>query len=133
MRFRFVFRLLTSVLALNATLASPVMALAHGEAHEHELGEHAHAAPANSATHTAEQAGATDLLDEGHADHDAALHRDCLARAGAQQVASTVTAPAVLIDCTVQMRAPTAAPAPSLASPLGRAAPPDQPRAPPLG
>ena len=37
MRFRTAFRLLAAFVAINGTLASSVVALAHGEAHEHAV------------------------------------------------------------------------------------------------
>jgi len=136
MRFRSAFRLLVACLAFSGTLASPLVALAHGEAHEHaahadEPGEHG--ALTRVVDAAVQHTGAPVLLAADHGDHDAGLHSDGLARVGAHDVASIGEAPITPIKWALGVRGPTIAPPRVTLAPLGRAAPPDQPRAPPVG
>jgi hypothetical protein len=136
MRFRTAFRLLVALLASTATLASSAVALAHGEAHEHALQGHggrAHGAPAGLAPDAAHQPTSTLLVADDHGDHDALLHADCLARSGAYAAGYLGSAPVVLTAGSISTRPPAALPPEVALSPGGRAAPPDQPRAPPVG
>ena len=134
MRFRSPFRLLAAFLAINGTLASPAVALAHGEAHEHAVQAHeaqGHSSPGTRVDDAGDSA-ATVVLAAEHSDHDAGLHSDCLARIGAQGVASIAEPRAILMEWTSAAHGPVVVPPRVALSPLGRAAPPDQPRAPPL-
>lgn len=87
MRLPTALRLFVAVLAINGTLASPVLALAHGEAHEHAAPSHAesshdassddeqeHGSPASrSADDAVSRAAASVVLAAEHDMHDAAM------------------------------------------------------------
>ena len=135
MRFRTAFRLLAAFVAINGTLASSVVALAHGEAHEHAVQGHdapGHNSPASHVDSVVESAD-TVVLAADHSDHDAGLHSDCFARIGTHGAAFIAEAPVVLMEWTSVARGPAFVPPHVALSPLGRAPPPDQPRAPPVG
>ena len=135
MRFRTAFRLLAAFVAINGTLASPVVALVHGEAHAHAVQGHeaqGHGLPASHVDSNVDSAH-TVVLAVDRGDHDAALHSDCPARIGAHRVAAIAEAPVILMEWTSAALGPAVVPPHVALSPLGRAVPPDQPRAPPLG
>lgn len=123
-----------AVLAFTATLASPAVALAHGEVHDwtHGGATHRHEARGGDATDASRQPGASLLL-AAVPDHDAELHGDCLGRIGGSAVAARVAARVGLTQWASVTRGPVVVPPQDVLSPLRRAAPPDQPRAPPLG
>lgn len=128
------FRLLAALLAFIAALSSPAVSLAHGEAHEHLVSAHG-APPHRTTIADALDAGAgSRAVDHLSAESDephAGLHVEYLARMAAPFATALVASPADLIVAAAESRGSHDAAPPAVLSPPGRAAPPDQPRAPP--
>lgn len=116
-----------TLFALLAALAGPATAVAHGVAHAHLVSEH-HASARSTDVGTSElRALESTDTDRAHP----ALHwlgRTTLTLGTSPQEAHV---PGTLFE--IERECPSVAAAPEGDSPASRLAPPDQPRAPPLG
>jgi hypothetical protein len=134
MRIPSAFRLLATALSFIATLSSPAMALAHGEAHEHQAASHPagpHGWEAGNHAPVGESAAAAQD-DDDHAELHARLHADCRTRAVHAYGVAVLPTSLAAIPAVAVSRVPVAILARTVFEPRGRAAPPDQPRAPPV-
>lgn len=127
MRRGSLYHFVVALFALFAALASPAMALAHGLAHAPPSGAHDH--DAGTPVHESH----TDLALEP-ADHDgghAALH---VREGGKRSTGKVLLLPVVVVPLAPPPQVQCEVlPAPATHPPPSRLAPPDQPRAPPLG
>lgn len=128
MSAQYAFRLIAALFAFTAALSSPVVALAHGEAHEHELREHAQSVAPSSAVQPASAELNSDVENASHLE----LHADCLAKVASNFTLALASAPQLSFAPAAVLGTLCPLPLDAYAAPLRRAAPPDQPRAPPV-
>lgn len=128
MRFHSGPRLLAALVALTTALASPVVALAHGVAHEHE--SHHTARSMSSSVERADDP-AVEAETAPEAEH-AVLHARCGAKV--QPVVAVPASASAPLIASAPRRIERAGTPSSLDVPVTESTPPpDQPRAPPLG
>ena len=129
------FHLMAALLASVGALASPAVALAHGVAHAHERHEHERA-HGTTADGTKTAAGAMERAASTPDDDDAphpGLHADALAQVGSRLSAALVAVRVVFPAPVIALTRTAAHPPHAGVTSLGRAFPPDQARAPPVG